>query len=83
MTRIVDEALIKCPYYLNQWKDNHGRLNISCEGIIDGMASVNCKFDSEKAIVGHMVVNCCSFYNECPIAKLIEQKYKEENENGS
>lgn len=77
MTKIVDEALIKCPYYLSQWKDSHGRFNISCEGVIENMVSVNCRFDDRKAIEKHIVISCCSYYNECPIAKLIGEKYDE------
>lgn len=76
MAGIVDEALIKCPYYLGQWKDSHGRINVSCEGIVEGTASINSRFAGKQEFESFAKKKCCGDYKRCPLADLLEKKYK-------
>lgn len=58
-----------CPYFI--WDD---RTKIGCEG------KITLKFPDKKSLAEYADRFCCSIdnYPNCPVAKMIEEKYNDE-----
>lgn len=65
-----EDHLVQCPYY----KTNASQV-IYCEGLEDGMA-IHMAFASHAQLINYKGRFCRKFeYWNCPIAKILEEKY--------
>lgn len=69
------DAYAKCPYYHKTRRRNTQRLEIVCEGIIDG-TKLTSQWENEKYLYEHLKKCCCNQYNKCQIAEIINRKYE-------
>ena len=66
----IGGANTKCPFFIRE-----SELQITCEGIIQEANTIN-KFPTEKQKIEFQVQQCFKYPNECPLARLNEEKYK-------
>lgn len=66
------QVYVKCPFY--HYDEN---MKITCEGVIPG-SSLRTIFHSPTVYSNYMKLYCSNRYNDCPIAKLIDDQYDEE-----
>ena len=49
-----------------------------CDGLIDGM-NLHLAFGDRADMVKYREEHCCSNYKSCPIAKMLEIRWRKEN----
>ena len=59
-----------CPYYQRE-----SQYTISCEGLIGETDTVQ-RFTKEKSKENYQQKECYRYPNECPIAKMLDRRYK-------
>lgn len=71
-------ARVICPYYIRE-----ARYSITCEGALPGTWNMM-RFETPELKEDHQRDFCEDFcYVGCPVAQLLEEKHKEEEEWGS
>lgn len=65
------QVYVKCPFYL--YDEN---MKITCEGVITG-SSLRTIFHSPVEYSDYMKEYCSFRYNDCPIARLLDEQYDE------
>jgi hypothetical protein len=67
--------VVICPFY-----KSHDKLCLTCEGVGDGEELVR-RFRTRAERIGYMRRRCDTFgYQNCPIFKIIEEKYERKPE---
>ena len=70
MGRANQNKIAKCPYYLAK-----GKLYINCEGI-GNSTRLSSWYDTYKEKEVQFRKMCCYYPNKCPIAEMLDKKYK-------
>ena len=65
------QVYVKCPFY--QYDEN---MKITCEGVITN-SSLRTIFHSPVEYNDYMKEYCSLRYNDCPIARLLDEQYDE------
>ncbi len=73
-----DDALAMCPYYLGA-PVRKQMSHIACEGVLTGSTSTQ-KFISVELRDKFFYENCVFYPNDCPLARLLDEKYLEETD---
>ena len=70
MSNKQEDHLVQCPYY-----KTHTSQVIYCEGLEDGMA-IHMAFATHPQLINYKGRFCRrNTYNQCPLAKLLNQKW--------
>lgn len=67
-------AYVKCPFYIKTRRRNTQRMEIVCEGIIDG-TKLTSQWTDERYLYQHLSKYCCAQYVKCQLAEILNGKY--------
>jgi len=67
---------VLCPFYKGR-----SLLEISCEGLFDGVTLTRLIFPRKTIIDFHFINYCTKKYKYCELYRMILDKYPDENEN--
>ncbi len=68
------DAYVVCPYFKRYHPQ---RLSITCEGVPKSSAANMMLFENGEKCYRYLRQRCCEDYRECPIARLLYEKYEE------